>query len=87
MTTIDWDTIRPHDGTRAGVFQQLCIQLAMGEKSEDSEFFTPGDPDGGVDCYEVFEDGSERGWQAKYLSSSELSSTEPSGTNWTTFRA
>ena len=69
MTTINWDAIRPHDGTRAGGFQQLCIELAMGEKSEDTTFFTPGDPDGGVDCYEVFEDGSELGWQAKYFDS------------------
>ena len=69
MTTIDWDAIRPHDGTKARGFQQLCIELAMGEKSEDAEFFTPGDPDGGVDCYEVFEDGSEWGWQAKYFDS------------------
>ena len=69
MTTIDWDAIRPHDGTRAGGFQQLCVELAMGEQSEDATFFTPGDPDGGVDCYEVFEDGSELGWQAKYFDS------------------
>ena len=69
MTTIDWRAIRPHDGTKAGGFQQLCVELAMGEKSEAAKFFTPGDPDGGVDCYEVFEDGSERGWQAKYFDS------------------
>ena len=69
MTTIDWTAIRPHDGTKAGGFQQLCVELAMGEKSEDAEFFTPGNPDGGVDCYEVFEDRSERGWQAKYFHS------------------
>ena len=43
----------------------------MGEESEGSEFFTPGDPDGGVDCYEVFEDDRERCWQAKYFHSLE----------------
>lgn len=69
MTTIDWGTIRSHNGSQREGFQQLCAELAMAEKSEGAEFFTPGNPDGGVDCYEVVEGGSERGWQAKYFDS------------------
>lgn len=69
MTTIDWRAIRSHNGSQQGGFQQLCVGLAMDEKMEGTSFFTPGDPDGGVDCYEVFEDDSERGWQAKYFDS------------------
>ena len=67
MTTIDWRAIRPHNGSRAEGFQQLCAELAKGESPGDAEFFTPGDPDGGVDCYAIFECGSEWGWQAKYF--------------------
>ena len=67
MTEIDWRAIRPRNGTRMGGFQELCAGLALGEKPEEAEFFTPGDPDGGVDCYAAFEGGSEWGWQAKYF--------------------
>ena len=69
MTTIEWRAIRPHNGSQAGGFQQLCAALAAGEKPEGAQFFTPGDPDGGVDCFVVLEDGSEWGWQAKYFDS------------------
>ena len=69
MTTIDWRAIRPYKGSRSRGFQQLCVELAMGEKSQNANFRIPGDPDGGVDCYEILEDGAERGWQAKYFES------------------
>jgi hypothetical protein len=66
-TNIDWHAIRPLNGSRAQGFEELCAQLAAAELPPGGRFERKGTPDAGVECYSVFEDGSEWGWQAKYF--------------------
>ena len=64
---IDWNAIRPLNGSRANGFEELCSQLARAESPAGSRFERKGTPDAGVECYAVLNDGSEWGWQAKYF--------------------
>ena len=64
---MNWSDIRPHDGSQAGGFEELCSQLARLEVPDGAEFFRTGNPDGGVECYCRLEDGGEWGWQAKFF--------------------
>ena len=66
---LDWNAIRPLNGSRAEGFEELCAQLAREECTRVSRFERKGSPDAGVECYSVFADGSEWGWQAKYFKS------------------
>lgn len=61
----DWNAVRPLNGSRAGGFEELCTQLA--EAEHPAGFQRKGIPDAGVECYAVLDDGSEWGWQAKYV--------------------
>jgi hypothetical protein len=45
----------------------LCAQLAETDCPFDATFERTGPPDAGVECYCVFPDGTEWGWQAKYF--------------------
>jgi hypothetical protein len=67
--TLDWNAIRPLNGSRATGFEELCAQLARIESPIGSNFIRKGTPDAGVECYTVLSDGSEWGWQAKYIDS------------------
>jgi hypothetical protein len=64
---IDWNAIRPLNGSRANGFEELCAQLARAESPAGSRFERKGTPDAGVECYAILGDGSEWGWQAKYF--------------------
>lgn len=64
---IDWNAIRPLNGSRAKGFEELCAQLARAESPAGSYFERKGTPDAGVECYTILGDGSEWGWQAKYF--------------------
>lgn len=64
---LDWSEIRPLNGSRAHGFEELCAQLARAESPGGAKFERKGTPDAGVECYCVFPDGSEWGWQAKYF--------------------
>lgn len=64
---IDWNAIRPLNGSRAKGFEQLCAQLASAEIPASSDFERKGAPDAGVECYAVLDNGNEWGWQAKYF--------------------
>jgi len=66
---LDWNAIRPLNGSMAAGFEELCAQLARIESPIDSTFIRKGTPDAGVECYTVLSDGSEWGWQAKYIDS------------------
>ena len=68
---VDWRSIRPLNGTRAGGFEELCSQLARCEAPEGSRFERKGSPDAGVECYAILKDGAEWAWQAKYFSTLE----------------
>ncbi len=65
--TIDFRTIRPIRGTQHNGFEELCCQLARGEGPTGGRYVRNGTPDGGVECYWISADGSERGFQAKYF--------------------
>ena len=65
---MNWHEIRSIDGSQKTGFEELCAQLARSECPDDAEFFRKGTPDAGVECYSVLKDGSEWGWQAKFLS-------------------
>lgn len=67
--TLDWNAIRPLNGSRADGFEELCAQLARAERPAGSRFERKGTPDAGVECYAVLADGTEWAWQAKYFDS------------------
>ena len=46
---VDWRSIRPLNGTRAGGFEELCSQLARYEAPDGSRFERNGNPDAGVE--------------------------------------
>ena len=72
---LNWNDIRPLNGSKAEGFEELCAQLGRAESPDSDSFFRKGSPDAGVECYCVLDDGSEWGWQAKYFLSA-LSSSQ-----------
>ena len=66
---INWNSIRPLNGSQATGFEELCAQLARAESPADSFFIRKGTPDAGVECFCIHPDKSEWGWQAKYFDS------------------
>ena len=64
---LNWNEIRSLNGSQAHGFEELCAQLARAESPDTAKFERKGTPDAGVECYCVFPDGSEWGWQAKYF--------------------
>ena len=64
---LDWNSIRPLNGSRGNGFEELCAQLARAESPPGSAFIRKGTPDAGVECYAVLQDKTEWGWQAKYF--------------------
>ena len=68
MKPIDWRSIRTHNGSQYGGFEELCTQLARSKKPKDpkAKFTRLGNPDGGIECYWEDSDGNKYGWQAKY---------------------
>lgn len=66
--TIDFQSIRTHHGSQHSGFEELICQLAALETPDDIPFHRKGaGADAGLECYRVERDGSETGWQAKYL--------------------
>ncbi len=65
---MDWSNLRSWHGSKEMAFEELCCQLAASEAvPAGSRFFRKGTPDSGVECYWVFPDGTEWGWQAKFF--------------------
>lgn len=66
---IDFARIRPVGGSRTKGFEELCCQLASLEPAPPGAVFrrTGEGADGGVECFRLDPDGSEIGWQAKYV--------------------
>lgn len=66
---INFQNVRPYDGSRQAGFEELCSQLASLEPlPEGAEFVRKGrGADAGVECFLEHADGSETGWQAKWL--------------------
>jgi hypothetical protein len=69
LPDISFENIRPYDGTRHSGFEELCSQLASLEPGPaEAKFYRKGrGGDAGVECYQQRADGTEVGWQAKYL--------------------
>lgn len=67
--SINWNNIREHNGSSNNGFEELVCQLAHVHTVNDATFIRIGTPDGGVEAYWQFQDGSEYGWQAKYFTS------------------
>lgn len=66
---IRFTNIRPLDGSQHTAFEEVCCQLAAEQPApKDSAFVRKGrGGDGGVECLRRYADGSEHGWQAKYV--------------------
>ncbi len=64
---LNWNDIRPLNGSQANGFEELCAQLARAESPDRAKFERKGTPDAGVECYCILPDRSEWGWQAKYF--------------------
>jgi Cdc6-like AAA superfamily ATPase len=66
--SINWNNLRPWNGSQQSAFEELCCQLASYEEMpENSIFIRKGSPDAGVECFWKLPDGKENGWQAKYF--------------------
>lgn len=69
LPAIRFQDIRPYEGSQNTGFEELCCQLAALEKGDGrKEFIRKGrGGDAGVECFIRRPDGTERGWQAKYV--------------------
>lgn len=66
-----WTKIISLDNSQNNAFEELVCQLAKKENIPNKkEFIKVGNPDGGVECYIVLENGDEIGFQAKWFLSS-----------------
>ena len=75
---VEWSKLRPWGDSRNTAFEMLVCQLAQYEcVPDESKFVRKGTPDAGVECYWPLPDGRERGWQAKFFTSS------PTAQQWT----
>ncbi len=74
---MNWNNIRPFQGSQQEGFEELVCQLARKEKIINRrDFIRKGKPDAGVECYWRLEDDTEVAWQAKYFL------TSPSAQQW-----
>ena len=68
MVNLDFNNIRPMNGSANDGFEEFVCQLARREEIPcTKKFVRNGKPDGGVECYKILEDGSEVAWQAKFF--------------------
>jgi len=66
--SLNWNQLRPWNGSQPLAFEELCCQLAGAEDMpRGAKFVRKGTPDAGVECFWQFYDGSEHGWQAKFF--------------------
>jgi hypothetical protein len=69
--SINWQNLRPWNGSQPLAFEELCCQLAAYEQAPNgSQFIRKGAPDAGVECFWKLPNGDEWGWQAKFFLSS-----------------
>ncbi len=66
--SFNWINIISINSSQNDAFEELLCQLARKEPIQDKkEFIKVGNPDGGVECYIVLENGDELGFQAKWF--------------------
>ncbi len=67
---LSWNRLRSLNNSQNNAFEEVCCQLAAYEVVPlGSRFTRKGRPDGGVECFWQFPDGSEWAWQAKFVTS------------------
>lgn len=73
--------IRTWKGSQQHAFEELITQLAMKDVPASGDFYAThgAGGDGGVECYCIFDDGSEWAWQAKHLPNLSQSSLKQIG--------
>jgi len=75
--SFNWTDIVSLEGSQNNAFEELLCQLVKKEPIDNKkEFVKVGNPDGGVECYVVLENGDEIGFQAKWFLST------PQQTQW-----
>ena len=62
----DFESLREWGGSRYRAFEELCYQL-RDEIPDGAELVKTGDPDGGLEWYVTLRNGTQWGWQAKYV--------------------
>lgn len=66
--SLNWNNLRPWDGSQHSAFEELCCQLAGSDDMPDgSIFFRKGTQDAGVECFWKLPNDYEYCWQAKYF--------------------
>lgn len=66
--SLNWQNLRPLNGSLNTAFEELCCQLARYEQAPPSStFIRKAPPDAGVECFWRFPDGNEWGWQVKFF--------------------
>lgn len=77
MSNFHWTNIISLNGSQNDAFEELLCQLAKKEDIQNKKkFIKVGNPDGGVECYVVIDNGDEIGFQAKWFLST------PQNTQW-----
>jgi len=65
---INWQNLKPWDGSQHTAFEELCCQLAHYEpQPKGSIWKRKGAPDAGVECLWIQPDGKNHGWQSKFF--------------------
>lgn len=78
MNSFNWHNIISLNNSQNDAFEELVCQIAKKEAfTKKKDFIKIGNPDAGVECYVVLEDGREIGFQAKWFLST------PQETQWT----
>jgi hypothetical protein len=68
--SINWNNLRPWNGSQENSFEELCCQLAALEAvPAGSQFFRKGTPDAGVECFWRLPNTDEWALQAKFFRS------------------
>lgn len=66
--SLNWNNLRPWDGSQRSAFEELCCQLAGSEDMPNgAKFIRKGAPDAGVECFWKLPNDYEHCWQAKYF--------------------
>lgn len=67
-TSFNWTNIISLDSSQNNAFEELVCQLAKKENIPNKkEYIKVGNPDGGIECYIILENGDEVGFQAKWF--------------------
>lgn len=66
-TVTDFDTMRTWEGSQSRAFEELAYQLLKDSVPAGTQAIRTANPDGGVEWYVTFPDGTEWGWQAKHI--------------------